>query len=156
MGFLASWVGKSAGTAVGSTIKETLGGVGTLAKDIRTALTGKDATKEAEIELKAQEIEALAQQGQVAINIEEAKSASFWVAGWRPFIGWVCGFSMGCYFVPQYIMATVIWTKACWTAKEILAYPIAQPEGLIELLIAMLGLGALRTYEKTQDAEKNR
>jgi len=150
-------LGKIIGQAGGTIIKDTLGGIGTLAKDLRSAITGDlSPEKKAELEAKTLELEALASQAQTAINLEEAKSTSLWVAGWRPFIGWICGTSIGCYFIPQYLGATVIWAFACWQAKGMVPYPIEEPRGLIELVLALLGLGALRTYEKTQDAEKNR
>jgi len=153
MGILSKIFSATAGTAV----KDTLGAVGTLAKDLRAAITGDiSPEKQAELLAKAQEIEALSQQGQVQINLEEAKSTSLWVAGWRPFIGWICGTSIGCYFIPQYLGATIIWAFACWQAKAMVAFPIEEPKGLIELVLTLLGLGALRTYEKTQNAEGNR
>jgi len=37
---------------------------------------------------------------QIKVNLEEAKHPSIYIAGWRPFIGWVCGFA----FVYSYIL----------------------------------------------------
>lgn len=153
MGILGSIIGKAGGTI----IKDTFGGIGDLAKDLREALTGEiSADKKAELLAKAQNIQSLANQGQIETNLQEAKSTSLWVAGWRPFIGWICGASIGFYFIPQYLGAAIIWAVACWHAKAIVPYPIAEPEGLMQLVIALLGLGALRTYEKKNNAEGNR
>lgn len=90
-------------------------------------------------------------QGQLDANKAEAASTSWFVAGWRPFVGWVCGF--GCAWnwiglpVATFVMAT-------------LGHPLSlRPADISEmmpLLIGMLGLGAYRTAEKIQGAEGNR
>ena len=130
-------------------VKGVLEGVGTLAKDIRSAVTGDlDPDKKAELLAKAQELEALARQGQQKINEVEAKHRSTFVAGWRPFIGWICGIGLGSYFIPQYIMATILWVRVCWATQQLMPYPIPEPKGLVSLLTGMLGLGVLRTIEK--------
>jgi len=116
-----------------------LQGIGGLAKDLRTAITGIDPVKQAEIEAKLLELEAASQQGQMAINLEEAKSSSLFVAGWRPFVGWVCGLGLAL----QYLILPILYAFK-W------AEPVALDFGeLITLLLGMLGMGALRTYEKT-------
>lgn len=84
-------------------------------------------------------------QGQLDINKAEATSSSVFVAGWRPFIGWVCGTACAWNWI------------ALPAAKFVLAY-IGQPVQLAPadlaemwpLLMGMLGLGTLRTYEKTK------
>jgi len=69
-----------------------LGGIGTLAKDIREAITGDlPAERKAEINQKILELELAATQAQTLINIEEAKSENIFVSGWRP----VCGLDRG-------------------------------------------------------------
>lgn len=85
---------------------------------------------------------------QAEVNKLEAQHKSWWVAGWRPFIGWVCGASLGMYYLPQFFMAAVLWTRQCWQANELVPYPIADIKGLMQLVIAMLGLGLYRTAEK--------
>ena len=115
-----------------------LGGVGELAKDIRVAITGIDPIKQAEIQAKLAELEAASAQGQVMINLEEAKSDNIFVAGWRPFVGWTCGAGLAL----QYVMLPVLY------AFEI-AKPVALDFGeLITLLVGLLGMSTLRTYEK--------
>ena len=83
---------------------------------------------------------ALAQAG---INAEEAKSASVFVAGWRPFIGWVCGAGLAYVFLAYPLLT---WGLAL--ARPGLAPPLLAADHLFELVTAMLGLGGLRTYEK--------
>jgi len=143
------------GAASGS-IKGIFEGVGSLAKDIRSAITGEiSPEKKAELLDKAAQLESLANQGQVQINVAEAAHPNIFVSGWRPFIGWVCGGSLAAYFVPQYVLASVLWLKLCWATQSLVAYPIAEPRGLFELTLGMLGLAGLRTVEKLAGSARN-
>ena len=74
-------------------------------------------------------------------------------AGWRPAIGWVCAMSLAVFFIPQYSTATYLWVKACLAVGSIVPYPV-DAEGLMELVFGMLGIAALRTYEKKQGVTK--
>ena len=76
-----------------------------------------DPAKKAEAQLKLLELQQngeLAQmQAQTAINVEEAKSASVFIAGWRPFVGWVCGMAFAINFVvgPMGVFAAAFLVK---------------------------------------------
>jgi hypothetical protein len=61
--------------------------------------------------------------GQIAINLEEAKSTNWWVAGWRPGLGWVGVVSLFCYYVPYCLVATVIWAHQCWITDKLASRP---------------------------------
>ena len=137
-----------------------LGGLGTLAKNIREAITGKsiiDPNKQAELLIQAQQAEAdlqkgeqLIQQMQTQIGIEEAKSGKFFIAGARPFIVWICGNSIGSYIIPISLMSAIIWTKACieagWKMQPYTSpFDVGQ---LITLTLAILGVGGYRMLEK--------
>ena len=74
----------------------------------------------------------------------EATHKSIFVAGWRPFIGWVCGAALAYNFI---IRELVIWSLAI-SDKDILPPPALQMEVLTTILYALLGLGGLRTFEK--------
>ena len=80
---------------------------------------------------------------QAEVNKAEAQSVRLFVAGWRPFIGWVCGAALAW----QYVVAPL----ALWAAA-LAHYPLTPPprldDVLWQLMFAMLGLGGLRTYEK--------
>ncbi|WP_456432688.1 3TM-type holin, partial [Nitratifractor sp.] len=68
----------------------------------REAITGKgveDPVKKAEIALKLQQLEQAINMGQIEVNKEEAKSPNLFVAGWRPFIGWVGGVAIAYNFI---------------------------------------------------------
>lgn len=85
---------------------------------------------------------------QVELNKIEAASGSLFVAGWRPAIGWVCALSLGCFYIPQFVLAAIMWVRLCWELRQLEPYPATEIAGLMELVVAMLGLGALRTLEK--------
>jgi len=140
------------GSATLGGVKGVFEGVGSLAKDIRSAITGEiSPDKQAEILEKVNELEAQAKMGQIEINKAEASHRSIFVAGWRPYIGWIAGTAIGLYFIPQYLMATILWVKVSWAAQEICKFPIGEPKGLMELVGLLLGLGTLRMVEKLKD-----
>lgn len=80
---------------------------------------------------------------QAEINKIEASHRSIFVAGWRPFIGWVCGFGFLWAFIGQPIFEWVVRLNGIDVAA-----PAILTDNLMELVVALLGLGALRTYEK--------
>ena len=87
---------------------------------------------------------------QIKNNQIEATHKSVFVAGWRPFIGWVCGIGVAWAFVFQPFMS--------WFAVVLFQYTGSLPEpdilNLIALLGGMLGMGTLRTYEKKHGVNK--
>jgi hypothetical protein len=123
-----------------------LGQVGQLAKDIRTAITGKeilDPTKLAELEKRALEIEAAASSAQTDINKVEASSSSMFIAGGRPFVIWVCGFA----FAWQFLLGPIAtWVLTICNVQVTL--PTVDATLMIDVLFALLGISGLRTYEK--------
>ncbi len=82
-------------------------------------------------------------EGQLKINLEEAKNPSVFVSGWRPFVGWVCGSG----FAVQFVVGPL----AEWAAT-LAGHPVKFPDmdvgTMMPLLVGMLGLGAYRSYEK--------
>ena len=122
-------------------------GIGTLIREVRMALTGEiDPAKKAELDSKLIEIEAAAINAQNAVNLEEAKSTNWFVAGWRPAIGWVCGIALLYHYVGMQFLA---WGIAAF-GVEVPPVPNLDMGELTTILFGMLGLGALRTYEKTK------
>ena len=91
------------------------------------------------------EIAAKAESEQREINRVEAASGSLFVAGWRPAIGWVCACALGF----QYLLRPLCgWAAGVW-------WPQLPPlpgldANLWELMFGMLGLGSLRSFEKTR------
>lgn len=86
------------------------------------------------------ELSAIA--GQLAINQAEATNPSLFVSGWRPFVGWVCGFGLVYSFIGQPLLS---WASATWAFA---IPPTLDVSTLVTVLGGMLGLSGLRTFEK--------
>ena len=80
---------------------------------------------------------------QVEVNKIEAGHSSVFVAGWRPAIGWVCAAALAWAFIAAPVAT---WGMAALGVRETL--PAIGTDNLFELVLAMLGLGGLRTFEK--------
>ena len=87
---------------------------------------------------------------QVDVNKAEATHRSIFVAGWRPFVGWTCGIALAYHFV----VAPLILFGAGWAGAELPELPVFDMDALMTVLLGMLGLGGLRTYEKTKGLTK--
>lgn len=105
-----------------------------------------------ELDLKEIAIEAGLLQGQMDINKEEAKSVNWFVAGWRPFVGWICGVGLG--------YVAIIEPLARFIAKVAFNYqgtfPAIDTTLTMQVLLGMLGLATVRTVEKVKGSEANR
>lgn len=88
---------------------------------------------------------------QAEINKEEAKHPSVFVAGWRPFIGWVCGFALAWHFM---IYDIVLWVQAVAWPDAPKPPSLMGTETLVTVLMSMLGLGGLRTVEKLKGVSR--
>ena len=82
-------------------------------------------------------------QGQMEVNKVEAAHASLFVAGWRPWIGWVCGAALTFQFV---LAPLVTWLLSL--VGVVVPKPPTLDDMLWQLVTAMLGIAGLRTYEK--------
>ena len=80
---------------------------------------------------------------QTESNAVEAQHKSIFVAGWRPFIGWVCGVGIAWSMVVQPVAQ---WAMIAWGDGTEL--PTIDTSYLMELVTAMLGMSGLRTFEK--------
>lgn len=105
----------------------------------------KDAREKAQAELfkAAQDQEFQLALGQLKVNEAEASNPNMFVAGWRPFIGWTCGIGLVYNFI---VYPLLLWGVAVYGAQ--ITPPPLFSDNLLELVLGMLGLGALRTYEK--------
>ena len=110
--------------------------LGEFAKDIREAIKGKEIDPDKMMDLVKVQSE---------INKMEAQHRSVFVAGWRPFIGWICGLSLAYNFIIRDVIA--------WVSPDIMP-PAIQMDQLITILLGMLGLGGFRTFEKIKDKTK--
>ena len=82
---------------------------------------------------------------QAMANIEGAKHRSVFVAGWRPAIGWVCAIGLGYQFL---ILPFAGLINAFYALPAEL--PAIQAAELTTLVMALLGLGGMRSYEKAK------
>jgi len=80
--------------------------------------------------------------GQLIVNQVEAAHKSLFVAGWRPAIGWICGLAL----LYSTLLAPIL---SIW-----LTVPPVDSSLLTTVLLGMLGLGGLRTIEKTQSVAR--
>lgn len=80
---------------------------------------------------------------QAEINKIEAGHRTIFVAGWRPFIGWVCGVGIAWHFILRHVADMFIQLGG-----KTVDLPVIESGELISLALAMLGMGALRSYEK--------
>jgi hypothetical protein len=86
---------------------------------------------------------------QTDINKEEAKSASLFVSGWRPFVGWVSGGAFALHFLILPISNFILVANG--QKEVVLAFDM---QTLLTVLLGLLGLGSMRTYEKVQGVTK--
>lgn len=88
--------------------------------------------------------------GQLDINKAEAQHKSIFVSGWRPSVGWVCSIAMAYHFVLQPLIVFGVTVAGV----EIPELPKFDMNSLMTVLMGMLGLGGLRTFEKTKGLTK--
>ena len=107
-----------------------------------------DADEKAKL---AHEIATMAQKqahesaiAQVRVNEKEAQHRSIFIAGWRPFVGWTCGIALFYHFIVQPILVFFMDKPA----------PSFDMSTLSTILMGMLGLGGLRTFEKYKSITK--
>jgi hypothetical protein len=87
---------------------------------------------------------------QIDVNKAEAASGSLFKGGWRPFIGWVCGGAFAYHFVLQPVIVFGVLTAGV----ELPPLPEFDMASLMTVMMGMLGLGGLRTYEKQKGIAK--
>lgn len=143
-----------------------LGDVGGIFTSLREAITGKkvlDPIAMQKLQNDMDKLENGIQQGQIEINKIEAKSTKIFIAGWRPFLGWVGGFSLAYTFIVQPFMwwglkIYIAFSQNVLSAEQIEALkPIALDTSMIfNLVLALLGFGGMRTYEKFKKVENKR
>lgn len=86
---------------------------------------------------------------QIELNKQEAAHKSMFVAGWRPFVGWVCGFALAYHFILSPILTFILTISG--VTQELPTFDFSQ---LSTILMGMLGLGGLRSYEKMKNVSR--
>lgn len=92
---------------------------------------------------------------QIDVNKQEAKSKSLFVAGWRPFIGWVGGF---CLAYAGLIYPLLVWVWKLlqtmgYVPVEILPPPFIESATLTAIVTGMLGIGGMRSFDKKNNTQ---
>ena len=109
----------------------------------------KRAAAEREIEKQLATHLAKIDLAQLEINKQEAAHRNIFVAGWRPFIGWSCGIAM-CY---AYIIQPITVFVLAQTGN-LVSLPTLDLSEMMPVLLGMLGLGGLRSFEKYKKISK--
>ena len=95
------------------------------------------------------EAETKGQLALIEVNKIEAASRSVWTSGWRPFIGWSCGFAMAYAYGVQPILVFVLAQSG-----YLIDLPRVELGEMMPILLGMLGLGGLRSFEKYKKVSK--
>ena len=121
-----------------------LTGIGSVA-DLASTVINKIWPDKSEQEKQQLAAAVMVIQGQLDINKAEAASPSAFTSGWRPGIGWVCALAL--FF--QYIARPLLMWVGLVSGHSWPPLP-GIDDNLWQLLLGMLGLGGLRTYEKVR------
>jgi len=153
---IGSFLGGPAGGLVGSGIEWLAGKFGASEKtvdSIKQTLSGMTAeqllkAKELDIEFQkfclANDIKL--QLSQIEVNANEAQSTSIFVSGWRPSVGWIGAIALGYSSVFEPVLRFISQVGFGYTG----AFPVIDTNLTIQILMGILGLGALRSYDKKQ------
>jgi hypothetical protein len=159
--FFGSLFGSAAGAANPATPvagildgAEKIIGMFKLSPEVKAQLQAQLIAQNIDME-KAELAANLAQiQGQLEINKEEAQSTNMFIAGWRPAVGWVCVLAL---FYAYIFQPFAQFSLAAFHINLQGPLPTLDTGTLISgLLIPLLGLAGLRTYEKVTGTEGNR
>ena len=104
--------------------------------------------------LKVLELEKSGELAQIAVNAQEARHVSIFVAGWRPFIGWVCGLAFTWAFLLYPILS--FFVVAIGLPIDLTLVPELDLASMMPVLMGMLGLGAMRSWEKREGVSRER
>jgi len=133
-----------------------LGGLFDVAKSV-VARIWPDPAQQAEAQRKLLEMQPTGELAQLAaetdlaklqiqVNMEEAKSTSLFVSGWRPFVGWACGVGLAYVAILEPLGRFVARVGFDYAGD----FPEIDTSLTLQVLLGMLGLGGLRTFEKSQ------
>ena len=102
-----------------------------------------------QLKLRFAEVESKLKEKQLDINKVEASHRSIFVSGWRPFLGWVSGLSIGYVYLFQPLLDMILQmfgVEVDWVVLDL--------GQLMPLILGMLGLGGLRSFEKAKGLTK--
>ncbi len=122
-----------------------LGGLFELVDHLYTTDEEREAAK-----LRVLELHHSGALAQMEVNKVEAGHSNIFVSGWRPFVGWTCGLAFAWTFVVFPIFTAVVSYIAMVNnvIVDFAGVPQADMETMMPVMMGMLGLGALRSWEK--------
>ncbi len=123
------------------------GGIKAIGNIVDEVFTSEDERNQAKISI--QKIEARLKEKQMDINAVEAGHRSIFIAGWRPALGWISALSVGYVYLFQPFI--VMGLKIAGSDVELPTLDLSQ---LMPLILGMLGLGGLRSFEKAKGVAK--
>ena len=106
------------------------------------------AKEELEAQTSSQDFQLLL--GQIEVNKKEAESDSLFKSGWRPFVGWTCAFSL--FYVG--IIEPIARFIAMVAFKYAGAFPVINTELTIQILLGLLGIAGMRSFDKYKGTSK--
>lgn len=131
----------------GNLIKGTFEGIGSLASSIRSAITGNlPPDKQAEIQTKLFELENAAMSGQMEVNKIEAANSNLFVSGARPAAIWICNIAL----LYNYVLMPFIVYFVLVFKPDAPAMPALDMGELLTLLFGLLGISAMRSFDKAK------
>ncbi len=86
------------------------------------------------------------QLAQIEVNKVEAGSSSLFTSGWRPFIGWICGLALAYCSILEPLLRFIVSVLFGYTGS----FPTIDTDITMQVLLGILGLGAMRSYDKVQ------
>ena len=144
------------GTIFGGGVNAIAKTVGGIIDDVHTS--GEEKAKarldERKLDFKFAQLEDASSARQVRVNLQEAKHKSVFVAGWRPFVGWISAFGFGIHVIIIPIAEIVV---AIWYPESVIKMPEFDTVLILTILGGMLGIGkSLRSYEKVKGVAQDR
>lgn len=159
---IGSFLGGPAGTLAGAGLEwlaSKLGASEATSEAISKTLQGfkpEDTIRLREIDIEFQkfckENDIKIDLAQIGVNLEEAKSTNWFIAGARPFILWTCGVALAYVSVLEPILRFVAQVLFKYSG----AFPVIDTSLTMQVLFGLLGLSGLRTWEKGKNVEGNR
>lgn len=142
MGFdLSSLIGGSIGDAFAKI-------VGCFKVPPEQALAAQTELTKIQLDLQGKLIDQV--NAQIGVNESEAATGKTFIAGWRPFIGWVCGVA----FLYTYVLQPLATFALAAAHVQTGPLPSLSLSDMMPVLMGMLGLGGYRTYEKVQNVQQ--
>jgi hypothetical protein len=128
-----------------------LGGKGGALKTIAKVVDEIHTSEEEKLDKKIlmQRIQQKLAEKQLDVNAKEASHRSIFVAGWRPFIGWIGGLAL----MFEFILSPCIEWYAKFAGLNLTA-PEIQTGPLLAIVTSMLGVAGMRSFEKAKGLTK--